>query len=140
MLKGLFLWLVRGAAIIVFILSVIAAIMDASNRITAIIVAIISFIIAKYAGKEKVQAKADNISTCKQCGKRMNGANYTYSYYLNKAQKAPISGLYKVPVDVNLTCPHCGKVKFLPEYVEVVNVSRESVNSAIKTQMNNYLN
>ena len=92
----------------------------------------------KCASNYEEKITANRVNTCRKCGQIMEGAQYRYRYDLRKSRKSPYTGLYKVNVDVTIKCPHCGKEKYLPEVVDVVNVAKETVESAIEIKMQDY--
>lgn len=141
LLKRFIAWIVRGVAIIVFVLALIAVFAMPEYRTAAIIVAVVCFLIAGASVKFSEKAEKDSVGKCKKCKGSMRGASYKYRYNISKASKHPISGLYNLGVDYDVTCPHCGKVKWVIQTLELCEseLYSEAVNAEAEKRMDGLL-
>lgn len=104
-------------------------------KITAIVIAVVSFIGAKFALKKSEKSHNENRQECKKCGEAIIGAGYR----LGKIYKECLIGVkYILPV-VTATCPHCSKEMVITsEKVYVSGSIIEEMEPTIETQFNGY--
>lgn len=123
--------------IIGFFGGILVAVAAPPYRITAIVIAVVSFIGAKFALKKSEKSHNESRQKCKKCGGSMIGAGYKYK--LGKIYKEGLSGVkYILPV-VTVTCPQCGKETVITsEKVYVSGSSIEEMEQAVETQFNGY--
>ena len=114
LLKRLILWIVRIVCSVGFIVCVAMAITEKEHRVVCIIIAVILFLVVTATTRKSEKIKAKSVCKCKHCKQDMHGASYKYEYKLSELKEGG-----ELPVVITLTCPHCGKEKFIIEYVYV---------------------
>ena len=139
-IKRFVTWIIRGICFVAAFVCLIGAIFSAEYRIGCIIGLVVCVIVGRTAGAIGKKAKAKSINKCKKCGSSYSGANYKYKCRLSKTTESKLSGLYVVPVDIEVTCPNCGKIRYLYENVEVASTSNDSVEEAVSDMMETYMN
>lgn len=126
LLKRLILWAVRVVCAVLLVVGIIMAVAEEDMRVAGIILAVVSLIVgiasAKMSDKVTSKQKKKKVSVCKHCKQPLDGARCTYEYNLSKIWSDHVT----LPVDITLTCPHCGKETYLAEYVYLSTYSSGS--------------
>lgn len=138
LLKRFFAVIVKIVCAIIFIVCVIGAIADEESRVICIIVGIIALVITFFMDKIIEKAKAKSVNKCKKCGSSYSGASYKYRYDKSKFKDCTL------PVDIDVYCPKCGKVRWLFENVYLDNVTSEKTDEKVEKEvrklMESYMN
>lgn len=136
LLKRFFLWIVKIVCGLAFLIGVLVAIFEPEYRTAAIIGGVIALIIGLSAAKAGDKAEADSKNKCKKCKSSLSGAAYSYRVLYSKATRD--GSLYKVPVDIDVTCPNCGKVRYLPEYIYIDEFNDDKARKEVEYLMDLY--
>ena len=140
MIKRFILWLLRTVAILaglIGILMIIGGALGISNTlISGIVVLVVSFVVGSSTARKSEKAQTENRRKCKKCGRSMIGAYYEYRAELKIRKEL---GCNSVQIPVNVTCPHCGKVKTIIETVYCHDgESKEEIQRDLEKQLEEY--
>lgn len=137
------LWVIRVIAYALAAIGLIAIVLsflvkDAKEFLTpGIIMLVVGGIAVTLTSRKTDKLIAKKMCTCSKCKKDLSGASYRYSY-----KRSDYNSVYNtIPVDFEITCPHCGKVNYKGENVEIYDptASNEEINARIESWMDDQL-
>lgn len=143
LLWRLILWVIRVIGYALGVIGIIAIalyflVKDAKGFLTpGIIMLVVGVIAISVTHKKTDKIIAKKMCTCSKCKGSLSGAAYRYSY-----KRANYNNVYHtIPVDFEITCPHCGKTNFKCENVEIYDssASNADINATIESWMDEQL-
>ena len=145
-LRRLILWAIRVVGYllgVVGIFMIIASVIDVfpggTNEylISGIVMTVVGLIVVGFTRKRTEKIIARKMTRCSKCKNSLAGASYRYTYYRSKYNKV----YHTIPVDFDITCPHCGKVNFKCESVDLYDpsASDSEIERTIVSWMNDQL-